>query len=131
MDVDHLGIAVKSLAESVPTFEATTGGTASPPEDVQSQKVRIRFLEVGGTHLEFLEATDPESAIGRFIASRGEGIHHIAFHVPSVNAKLRELESRGLKIIDREARPGARGRRVGFAHPSAHHGVLVEFVEGP
>ena len=131
MDVDHLGIAVKSFAESVPAFEATVGGRASPPEEIQSQKVRVRFLEVGDTHLEFLEPTDPESAVGRFIARRGEGLHHIAFHVPSVNAKLRELESRGLQLIDKEARPGARGRRVGFAHPSAHHGVLVEFVEGP
>jgi methylmalonyl-CoA epimerase len=131
MDVDHLGIAVKSLADSVPSFEATTGAVASPPEAIAGQGIVVRFLAAGSTHLEFLEPTDPKSAVGRFIERRGEGLHHIAFHVPSVNAELRRLEERGLQLVDREARPGARGRRVGFAHPSAHHGVLVEFVEGP
>ena len=131
MNVDHLGIAVQRLAETVPVYEATLKTVASPAEEVPGQKVRVRFLDAGGTHLELLEPTDPESPVGRFLASRGEGIHHVAFRVESVNDELRALEGRGLRVIDRVARPGARGRRVGFAHPSAHHGVLVEFVEGP
>ena len=131
MDVDHLGIAVKSLEATVPIYEATLRTTAGPVEEVASQKVKVRFLEAGATHLEFLEPTDPGSAVGRFLENRGEGIHHIAFHVESVNDELNALAARGIRLIDRVARPGARGRRVGFAHPSGHHGVLVEFVEGP
>ncbi|MCI4331161.1 MAG: methylmalonyl-CoA epimerase [Thermoplasmata archaeon] len=131
MEFDHLGIAVRSLSESVPVFERTMGARASPPEEVQSQRVRVAFLEAGSSHVELLEPTGPDSAIHRFLEARGEGIHHIAFHVVSVNASLAELQERGLRVVDRTARPGARGRRVGFAHPSAHHGVLVEFVEGP
>jgi methylmalonyl-CoA epimerase len=131
VELDHLGIAVRSLGDSVPTYEATLGVRASPPEEVAGQRVRVSFLEAGATHLELLEPTAAESPVARFLESRGEGIHHLALRVPSVNVALEELHSRGLRVIDRTARPGARGRRVGFAHPSAHHGVLVEFVEGP
>ncbi|MGI0132799.1 MAG: VOC family protein [Thermoplasmata archaeon] len=131
MDVDHLGIAVKKLADSVPLYETTLRATASPVEEVAAQKVRVRFLEAGTTHLELLEPTDPDSTVGRFLAARGEGLHHVAFHVASVNDELDRLAADGRPTIDRVARPGARGRRVGFAHPSAHQGVLVEFVEGP
>lgn len=82
-------------------------------------------------HLELLEPTSPESAVGRFLERRGEGLHHLAFRVPSVDRALGELLARGERVVDRAARPGARGRKVGFAHPSAFGGVLVEFVEGP
>ena len=131
MEIDHLGIAVARLDATVPIYEATLGARASPPEEIPSQKVRVRFLAAGSSHLEFLEPTDPESAVGRFLAKRGEGLHHVAFHVSDVTAKLQELGARGLPLIDRTARPGARGRRVGFVGPAAHGGVLVEFVEGP
>ncbi len=81
-------------------------------------------------HVELLEPLSPESAVGRFLARRGEGLHHLAFRVPSVDAALAELAARGEAVVDRVGRPGSRGRRVGFAHPSAFGGVLVEFVEG-
>lgn len=129
MAVDHVGIAVRRLAESVPRWEAALGAQASPPEEVAAQRVRVAFVASGETHLEFLEPTSAESAVGRFLAQRGEGMHHIAFEVPSVDAKLAELKARGARLIDERARPGARGRRVGFVHPSAFGGVLVEFVE--
>ena len=129
MEVDHLGIAVESLAESLPRWERALGVRASAPEEVAAQHVRVAFLDVGATHLELLEPTAPTSAIARFLESRGAGMHHIAFAVPSVNAQLAELAARGERVIDREGRPGARGRVVGFAHPSAFGGVLVEFVE--
>jgi len=129
MQVDHLGIAVKSLAETLPTWEVTLGAHGSPPEEVPSQRVKVSFVGAGSTHLELLEPTDPESAVGKFLAQRGEGIHHIAFEVPSVNDALAAVERRGGRLVDKVARTGARGRKVGFAHPSAHHGVLVEFVE--
>ena len=129
MDVDHLGIAVKSLSASLPTWEATLATHGSPPEEVAGQRVRVSFLSAGGTQLELLEPTHPDSPVARFLTDRGEGIHHVAFAVPSVNAALAAVAEHGGRVVDRVARPGARGHLVGFAHPSAHHGVLVEFVE--
>jgi methylmalonyl-CoA/ethylmalonyl-CoA epimerase len=129
VQVDHLGIAVAHLDATTPKWEKLLGVAASAPEEVPSQRVRVSFLEAGSTHIELLEPTSPESGVGRFIASKGEGMHHIAFAVPSVSAQLAELIRRGERVVDREGRPGARGRIVGFAHPSAFGGVLVEFVE--
>ncbi|MGI0052916.1 MAG: methylmalonyl-CoA epimerase [Thermoplasmata archaeon] len=132
MQIDHLGIAVADLAAALPRWERSLGGAASPPEVVTSQKVRVAFLEVGETHLEFLEPTDPTSGLFRFLAQRGEGMHHLAFRVRSVDQKLAELAQEGVRLIDTVSRPGARGRRVGFVHPSGFGGTLVEFVEtGP
>lgn len=131
MPVDHLGIAVSDLAAALPAWESTLGVRAAPPEPVPTQRVRVAFLDAGNTHLELLEPTDPESAVGRFLAQRGEGLHHVAFEVPDVTAALAGVEAHGGRLVDRAARPGARGRLVGFAHPSAHHGVLVEFVQRP
>jgi methylmalonyl-CoA/ethylmalonyl-CoA epimerase len=131
VNVDHLGFAVSSLAASAPKWEKLLGGTSSPAEEVPSQRVRVSFLEASSAHIELLEPTDPDSPIAKFLASRGEGMHHIAFSVASVNDQLAELTRRGERVIDREGRLGARGRVVGFAHPSAFAGVLVEFVETP
>lgn len=129
--VDHLGIAVPRLEEALAAWEPALGHRAEPPEVVESQGVRVAFVDVGGTHLEFLEPVRPDSAIARFLEKRGPGVHHLAFHVPSVSEALAGVEARGGRLIDRAPRPGARGRRVGFAHPSAFGGVLVEYVEGP
>jgi methylmalonyl-CoA epimerase len=131
MRIDHLGIAVRRLATSVPVWEATLGARASAPEVVENQRVRVAFLEAGESHLELLEPTTPESAVGRYLETRGEGLHHLAFAVPSVDASLADAQRRGLRLIDTVGRTGARGRRVGFVHPSGHAGVLVEFVEAP
>ncbi|MFZ0699169.1 MAG: methylmalonyl-CoA epimerase [Thermoplasmata archaeon] len=131
MKVDHLGIAVRSLPEAIDRWRPLVTGPISEPEEVASQRVRVVFAEVGGAHIELLEPTSPDSPIARFVESRGEGFHHVAFHVESVNAELDRLAASGRRLVDTRARPGARGRRVGFAHPSAFGGVLVEFVEGP
>jgi methylmalonyl-CoA/ethylmalonyl-CoA epimerase len=131
VNVDHLGIAVPQLGPAIATWSAMLGGATPPIEEVPSQRVRVAFLDVGGRHIELLEPTSPESAVGRFLASRGPGLHHLAFSVPSVDAALAAAEGRGQRLIDRTGRVGARGRRVGFVHPSAFEGVLVEFVEGP
>jgi methylmalonyl-CoA/ethylmalonyl-CoA epimerase len=130
-DLDHVGIAVPSLSEALTRWRPLAGGAESAPEEVPSNRVRVVFLTVGGTHLELLEPTDPSSPVGRFLSSRGSGVHHLAFRVPSVDRALAEVAARGGQLVDRSARPGARGRKVGFAHPSAFGGVLVEFVEGP
>jgi methylmalonyl-CoA/ethylmalonyl-CoA epimerase len=129
-ELDHVGIAVPSLAEALTDWRPLAGEPDSGPEEVPSNRVRVVFLSVGGTHIELLEPTDPASPVGRFLEHRGPGVHHLAFRVPSVERALAEVEARGGKLVDRSARAGARGRRVGFAHPSAFGGVLVEFVEG-
>ncbi len=131
MRIDHLGLAVANLDVSRRAFEPLASGSGAPPELVASQGVRVVFLEVGESHLGLLEPTSPESPVGRFLAQRGEGLHHVAFRVPSVDRALAEVRERGGRLVDEAGRPGARGRRVGFCHPSAFSGTLVEFVEGP
>ncbi len=131
MRIDHLGIAVESLDSARAVWEGALGAPLGAVEEVPQQGVRVAFLSVGESHLELLEPTGPETAVGRFLARGGRGVHHVAFAVPSVDAALRALAARGQRLIDPVGRPGARGRRVGFAHPSAFGGVLVEFVEAP
>jgi methylmalonyl-CoA/ethylmalonyl-CoA epimerase len=130
MELDHVGIAVADLAKATGRWALVAGAPDGPPEEVASQGVRVAFLRAGSVEVELLEPTKPESAVGRFLAKRGEGLHHLAFRVPNVDRALAELLARGDQVVDRIGRTGARGRRVGFAHPSAFGGVLVEFVEG-
>ncbi|HTT16593.1 MAG TPA: methylmalonyl-CoA epimerase [Thermoplasmata archaeon] len=129
MELDHLGVAVPRLGEALARWAPILGEPEAPPEEVVSQGVRVVFLTAGSAHVELLEPTSPESPVGRFLERRGEGLHHVAFRVPSVDAALAEIAGRGERVVDRVGRPGSRGRRVGFAHPSAFGGVLVEFVE--
>jgi methylmalonyl-CoA/ethylmalonyl-CoA epimerase len=131
MQLDHLGIAVENLDGALRAFAPLSASAPSAPEVVEGQDVRVSFLPFGPTHLEFLEPTKADSPVGRFLARRGSGLHHVAFGVPSVDAALGSVRERGGRVIDARARPGARGRRVGFAHPSAFLGTLGEFVEGP
>jgi methylmalonyl-CoA/ethylmalonyl-CoA epimerase len=131
MELDHVGIAVPNLAAALEQWRPLVGGPWSPPEEVPSNRVRVAFLSVGDTHIELLEPLEPGSPVAKFLESRGPGVHHLAFAVPSVEAALRDVRERGGRLVDEHPRPGARGRRVGFAHPSAFGGVLVEFVEGP
>jgi methylmalonyl-CoA/ethylmalonyl-CoA epimerase len=129
--LDHVGIAVADLSAALDRWRPIVGAADAPPEEVPSQKVRVAFLTVGDAHVELLEPTDPGSPVGQFLARRGEGLHHLAFRVPNVDAALADVARRGGRLVDPVGRPGARGRRVGFAHPSAFGGVLVEFVESP
>ncbi|HYA10621.1 MAG TPA: methylmalonyl-CoA epimerase [Thermoplasmata archaeon] len=131
MELDHVGIAVRDLGQAVGRWTAVAGEPDGAPEEVAAQGVRVAFLRVGAAEVELLEPTTPESAVGRFLATRGEGLHHLAFRVANVDAALADLLRRGEPVVDRTGRPGSRGRRVGFAHPKAFGGVLVEFVEGP
>ncbi len=129
--IDHLGIAVARLSDAIERWRPVAGDPEGPPEEVPTQRVRVAFFNVGGSHIELLEPTDPASAVARFLEQRGEGLHHVAFSVPNVTASLDAVVARGGRVVDRAGRPGARGRTVGFAHPSAFGGVLVEFVERP
>ena len=130
-EIDHIGVAVRDLEEAERRWLPLLGAPEGPREAVPSQKVRVRFLSAGSSHVELLEPLSPDSPIARFLESRGEGFHHVAFRVPSVDMALAELKGQGKRVIDEAGRLGARGRRIGFAHPSAFGGVLVEFVEPP
>ena len=131
MQLDHVGIAVQDLRPAIERWQRILGAPARPPEEVASNRVRVIFFDAGTSHVELLEPLGPDSPIARFLQQRGEGIHHIAFQVPSVDRTLADLVARGEPVVDRVGRAGARGRRVGFAHPRAFGGVLVEFVAVP
>ena len=125
--IEHIGIAVKNLDESIPYFEQLLGTKCYAVEEVRDQKVRTAFLMVGQTKIELLESTDPEGPVGKFIEKKGEGIHHIAFAVPDASEALKEAEENGNMLIDKASRKGAEGLNIGFLHPKSTRGVLVEF----
>lgn len=127
--IEHIGIAVKSLDEAVPFYENILGLKCYSVEEVSDQKVKTAFFKVGNTKIELLESTDPDGPIGKFIEKRGEGIHHMAFAVRDLNVKLAELESKGVRLIDKESRKGAEGLDIGFLHPKSTFGVLTELCE--
>lgn len=128
--IDHLGIAVKSLEEAIPNFEKLLGVKCEKIEVVESQKVRTGFFDVGGVHIELLEGTDESSPVSKFIEKKGEGIHHLAFGTEDSGAELKRVEADGLRLIDKEPRPGANNKQIGFIHPKSTHGVLTELCSG-
>jgi len=125
--IDHLGIAVSSLDEAVAAWEKVLGIRCERIEEVPSQKVRTAFFDVGGVHLELLEPTSDDSPIAKAIASRGEGVHHIAFATNDVAAQLNQAKQAGVKLINETPVPVAGGKQVGFLHPKSMRGVLTEF----
>lgn len=127
--LDHVGIAVGDLAASLGFFERALGLELEASEEVAAQRVRAHFLPAGGAKLELLESTDEASAIGRYLAKRGPGLHHVAFEVEDIVAALAELKARGVRLIDEQPRPGAEHALVAFIHPSSAHGVLVELKQ--
>ena len=127
--LDHVGIAVTDLAAALAFYRDTLGLEVEAPEEVASQRVRAHFLPVGESKLELLEATAPDSAIARYTAKRGPGLHHITLRVDDIRAALAQLKARGVKLIDEEPRPGAEHSLVAFIHPSSAHGVLVELKQ--
>jgi methylmalonyl-CoA epimerase len=127
--IDHLGIAVADLAAARHVFEELLGLPVVEEEEVAEQKVRVVKLSAGGSDLELLESTDPEGPIGKYVAKRGPGIHHVTLRVDDIRAALRELEARGVELIDREPRVGAGGAKIAFLHPKSTAGVLIELCE--
>lgn len=125
--IDHLGIAVRSLAESVKYYEQALGLKCEHTEEVASQKVRTAFFALGGVHLELLEPTAPDSPIAQFLEKRGEGIHHIAFATDNIAGQLGQARDAGVKLIHEVPFEGAAGKLVAFLHPKSTHGVLTEF----
>ena len=127
--IEHIGIAVKNLEESIKYYQDVLGLECYSIEEVKDQKVRTAFFKVGETKLELLEATADDSPVAKFIDKKGEGVHHIAFSVNNVNAKLLEVENKGIKLIDKTSRKGAENLNIGFLHPKSTGGVLTEFCE--
>ena len=125
--IEHIGIAVKSLAEAIPFYETVLGLTCYAVEEVKDQKVKTAFFIVGQTKIELLESTDPDGPIGKFIEKKGEGIHHIAFAQEDIAASLKNAEENGVQLIDKNPRKGAEGLNIGFLHPKSTFGVLMEF----
>lgn len=126
--IDHLGIAVKSLAESVPYYEKALGLTCEHVEEVPSQKVRTAFFACGDVHLELLEPTDPESPIAKFLEKNpAGGIHHIAFATDAIEGQLRQAAEAGVRLVHEVPIDGAGGKLVAFLHPKSTFGVLTEF----
>lgn len=125
--IDHLGIAVKSLDEAIPYYEKALGLTCEGREEVASQRVRTAFFDVGGVHLELLEPISPESPIAKFIAEKGEGIHHLAFRTDDIETQLKTAAGTGVRLIHEKSFEGAAGKLVAFLHPKSTRGVLTEF----
>lgn len=129
MKLDHLGIAVKSLEQSVPIFEKIFGVEASPLEHVAEQKVNVRKLHLANCDIELLEGTEPDSPISKFIEKRGEGIHHTSFEVSDITDKLNELNNAGINLIDKTPKTGADDMLIAFLHPKSTAGVLMELSQ--
>lgn len=127
--VDHIGIAVKSIDESLKFWEETLGIHCHGVEEVAEQKVKTAFLPLGDTEVELLEGTSEESPVSKFIAAKGEGIHHLAIRVENLEAALEELKVKGVRLIDEKPRIGAGGAKIAFVHPKASGGVLLELSE--
>lgn len=125
--IEHIGIAVKSLSDSIPYYEEVLGLKCYSVEEVVDQKVKTAFFMVGQTKIELLEATSEESPIAKFIEKKGEGIHHLAFAMEDVAEALTHAESKGIQLIDKQPRQGAEGLMIGFLHPKSTGGVLTEF----
>jgi methylmalonyl-CoA/ethylmalonyl-CoA epimerase len=124
--VEHIAIAVKSLAEAIPLYEQILGVPCYAIEEVMDQQVKTAFFMVGQTKIELLEGLDPESPVARFIGKRGEGLHHIALAVNDVDACLKELDEKGVQLVDKTSRTGAEGLNIAFLHPKSTRGVLIE-----
>jgi len=127
--IEHIGIAVMNLEDSITFYEKILGLKCYKIEEVQEQKVRTAFFAIGQTKIELLESTDQEGPIGKFIEKRGEGIHHIAFAVDNLPEQLRHAEKEGVKLIDSNPKKGADGLDIAFLHPKSTGGVLIEMCE--
>ena len=127
--IEHIGIAVKNLTDSISYYENVLGLKCYSIEEVKDQKVKTAFFKIGETKIELLESTDPEGPIGKFIEKKGEGVHHLAFAVNNIETALREVEAKGIRLIDNKVRKGAEGLDIAFLHPKSTGSVLTELCE--
>jgi methylmalonyl-CoA/ethylmalonyl-CoA epimerase len=129
LKVDHIGIAVKNLDETLKFYSDVLGLELGGTEVVEEQKVKVAFLPVGDTEVELLESTSEDGPIAKFIEKNGEGIQHIAFRVENIEEAIEYMKSKGMKMIDEKPRYGAGGAKIAFVHPKSSNRVLVELSE--
>lgn len=127
--IDHVGVAVEDLDAALPLWRDHFGMALAHRETVTEQGVEAALLDVGENHVELLAPLGPDTPVGRFLAKRGPGLHHVAYQVPDIDAALRAVRDAGLRLIDEQPRVGIRQSRVAFLHPSATGGVLTEIVQ--
>jgi methylmalonyl-CoA/ethylmalonyl-CoA epimerase len=127
--IDHIGIAVSNLDETLRFYTEILGLVPGGVEVVEEQKVKVAFLPIGDTEIELLESTQPDGPIAKFIEKKGEGIQHIAFRVENIKEALEDMRRKGVRLIDEEPRYGAGGAQIAFLHPKSTYGVLVELCE--
>lgn len=129
--IDHIAIAVKNLEETLRLYDNLFGLKADKIEVVPDQKVKIAIIKLEGIEIEILEPLNEESPVAKFIEKRGEGLHHIAFEVEDVEQELKGVSEKGADLIDKQARKGLAGNKVGFLRPKSTKGVLIELVQKP
>jgi methylmalonyl-CoA/ethylmalonyl-CoA epimerase len=127
--VEHIGIAVRTLADSVPLFEKLLNSQCYKTEVVESEKVKTAFFKTGDTKVELLESIDPTGLISKFIEKKGEGLHHIAFEVADINVEMERLKNEGFVLLNEKPKNGADNKLVCFLHPKNTNGVLIELCQ--
>ncbi len=127
--IDHVGVAVESIDDALALYETVLGMPLVHRETVSEQGVDAALLDVGDGHVELLQPLNADTAVGKFLARRGPGLHHVAYRVPDVTETLRRLTEAGMRLIDEQPRTGIRGSRVAFLHPASTGGVLTELVQ--
>jgi methylmalonyl-CoA/ethylmalonyl-CoA epimerase len=128
MKLDHIGIVVRDIATALEVYQVALGLPLQDTVELAEQQVKVAFLPVGGSNIELVQPTSDDTGVARYLAKRGEGIHHICIEVEDITATLAQLEAHDVQLIDKEPRQGAHGQ-VAFVHPKGAHGVLVELVE--
>ena len=129
LKVEHIGIAVKTLAESVPLFEKLLNSQCYKTEMVESEQVKTAFFKTGGTKIELLESIDENGVISKFIDKKGEGLHHIAFEVENIVSEMERLKNEGFILLNDKPKKGADNKLICFLHPKSTNGVLIELCE--
>ena len=127
--IDHIGIAVNSIAQAGKFYTDIMGLKIQEIETVSDQKIKIAFIPISDSEVELLESTDPDGPVAKYINTRGEGVQHIAFRVENIAEALEELKAKGVRLIDQKPRNGAGGAKIAFIHPKETNGVLVEICE--
>ena len=124
--ISHIGIAVSNMNESLKLYSDILGLKVTGVETIDEQKVRSAMIPIGDSRIELMESTDPDGPVGKFIAKRGEGIHHMSLEVDDIEKALAKLSKGGIELIDKKPRIGADGKKIAFVHPKSMHGVLLE-----
>ena len=131
LGIDHIGVAVNSIEKAMDFYRRALNMELGGGEDIPERHLKVGFLETGDARIELIEATSEEAATAKYIAQRGEGIHHICIRVDDIEAALEQFKAEGFRLIDETAKPGAEGAKVAFVHPKSSNGVLIELKELP